>query len=68
MNAAQAGQLVLAGAVVSETVTPASTPLLLTEAQKFGQNLMGPLQIPGDIVLNFALNGYSTLAELAYFG
>ena len=58
----------MAGAVVFETITPASTPLLLTEAQKFGQNLLGSLKIPGAIVLNFALNGYSTLTDLAYFG
>ena len=30
--------------------------------------MLGPLQIPGAIVFNFALNGYSTLDELAYFG
>ena len=57
----------MAGAVVFETITPASTPLLLTEAQKSGQNLLGPLQIPWAIVLNFSLNGYSTLADLLYF-
>ena len=49
-------------------VPTASNPPLLTEAQNFEQTLLGPLQIPGAIVSNIALNGYSTLADLAYFG
>ena len=67
MNAAQSGQGVLEGSVVLETVTPAYTPLIFTEAQNFGQNFLGPLKIPWAIVLNFSLNGYSTLADLLYF-
>ena len=63
MSAAQAGQGGLVGAVAVAIVPPASTPPLLIEAYK--SNL---LQIPRYIVLNIALNGYSTLADLAYFG
>ena len=68
MDAAQAGQGGLEDAIALEIVPPAPHPPLLIEAHKSKQNLLGPLKIPGDIVLNLALNGYSTLADLASFG
>ena len=58
----------MAGDVAVEILLPASTPPLLTEEKKFKQTLLGPLQIPGDIVLKISLYGYSNLADLAYFG
>ena len=58
----------MSGAVVVTIVPPAYTPPLLTEAKKFEQTFMGPFKIPGDILFDLALNGYSTLAELVYFG
>ena len=61
MITSQAGQGGLEGNVVLTTTPPTSNPPLLTEAQNFEQTLLGPLQIPGAIVSNNALNGYSTL-------
>ena len=58
----------MSGAIVVAIAPPASNPPLLTESQKFKHTLMGSLQIPGAIVPNLALNGYSILADLAYFG
>jgi len=43
-------------------------PVPLTEEQKFEQTLLGALQIPQPIIANLALNGYNTMADLAYFG
>ena len=68
MNTSQLGQGGLSGIIVLATIMPASTQPLLTEAQNFKQTLLGPLQIPGAIILNLAPNGYSTLDELLYFG
>ena len=68
MNASQAGEGGLSGAVVEATVLPASNPLLLKEENKFEQTLLVPLQISGSLVFNLALNGYSNLANLDYFG
>lgn len=42
-------------------------PVPLTEEQKFEQTLLGALQIPQPIIANLALNGYNTMADLAYF-
>ena len=67
MNASQAGEGGLAGAVVEATVLPPSNPLLLKEENKFEQTLLVPFQIPGDIFSSIALKGYSTLADLDYF-
>ena len=68
MNTSQAGQGGLVGAVVLETVPPAPPPPSLTETYKFEHTWLGPLQIPRDIVSNITLNGYSSFADLAYFG
>ena len=68
MSAAQSGQVGLAGAIAVAIAPPTSNPPLLTEAQKFEQTLLGPFQIPGSILSNLAINGYSTLDDLAYFG
>ena len=58
----------MAGAIAVAIVSPAYNPPLLTETQNFEKTLLGPLQIPRNILSNLALNGYSTLSELAYFG
>ena len=68
MSSEKSGQGGLSGTVAVEIVPLASTPPLLKDAHKFKQTLLGPLQVPGAIVSNLALNGYITLADLDYFG
>ena len=68
MSAAQAEQERLTGTVAVAIVPPEYTPTPLIEAQKLEQKFLGPLQIPGDIVSNLALNCYITLVDLDYFG
>ena len=58
----------MSGAVAVAIVPPAYNTPLSTEAQKFKQTFLVTLHIPGYIVLNLALNVYSTLADLSYFG
>ena len=67
MSAAQEGQEGFPGDVEVAIILPVSTPPLFIEAQKFDHTLLGPLQTPAAIVSNIALNGYTTLAYLAYF-
>ena len=50
MNSAQVGQVGLAGAILLAIVPSAPPPPSLTEAHKFKNTLLGPLQIPGAIV------------------
>ena len=58
----------MVGAVAVAISPPTYNPPLLTVAQNFKQTFLGPLQIPGAIVLNLAINFYSTLDDLDYFG
>ena len=68
MSVSQSGPVGLARAVAVAIVPCASNPSILMEAQNFEQTLLGPLQIPRAIVSNRALNSYSTLDDLDYFG
>ena len=68
MSEAQSVQGGLAGAVAVSIAPPASNPPVLTEAHNFEQTFLGPLQIPVAIVSNIAINGYSNLADLDYYG